>query len=205
MLHPPPKPVVGWRVRMRDGFDAGKTWGQPLFFILAPSHRWGACPSCQRTPKATPRHPRCQQIAVPTIAARRTNHAALRRGHAPDTVDEQVGAEDRSVGSVRKRRRSSPQRSMPAASTKPPKNSQINVLAEIKDERHPRIQQLRAAIKRWEKSLSFWQWLNWRTSWIEPTNRPVTIDFLPGELEDEMPQPETPLATSASSHLGTAV
>ena len=81
----------------------------------------------------------------------------------------------------------------------------LAILAEINDEAHPRAQQLRAAIKRWEKTLSFWQWLNWRTGWIEPTNRPATVEFVPGELEGELPQPETTPATSTSSHLSTAV
>lgn len=81
----------------------------------------------------------------------------------------------------------------------------LAVLAELNDETHPRVQQLRTAIKRWEKTLSFWQWLDWRTGWIEPTNRPATLEFVPGELEDELPQPETTPATSTSSHLSTAV
>jgi len=81
----------------------------------------------------------------------------------------------------------------------------LEVLAEINDETHPRALQLRAAIKRWEKTLSFWQWLDWRTGWIEPVNRPATIEFVPGELEDELPQPETTPAASAGSHLSTAL
>lgn len=62
----------------------------------------------------------------------------------------------------------------------------LEVLAEIKDETHPRVQQLHAAIKTWEKTLTFFQWLNWWTGRIEPTNRPVAIEFVPGELEEEV-------------------
>lgn len=81
----------------------------------------------------------------------------------------------------------------------------LELLAEMRDEGHPRVQQLRAAIKSWEKTLSFFQWINWRTGWIEPANRPVTIDFIPGEIEGESPRPEATVATSTSSHLSTAV
>ena len=77
------------------------------------------------------------------------------------------------------------------------------ILAEINDDAHPRVQKLRDAIKQWEKTLSFWQWLNWRTGWIAPENHPVTIRFVPGELEEEMPQPDLirspePLAVGSS-------
>ena len=56
----------------------------------------------------------------------------------------------------------------------------LSVLSEIEDDSHPRVGQLRAAIHRWEASLSFWQRLLWRLG-AEPSC-PVTIDFLPGEL-----------------------
>ncbi|HUG66406.1 MAG TPA: hypothetical protein VMM76_01565 [Pirellulaceae bacterium] len=81
----------------------------------------------------------------------------------------------------------------------------LELLAEMRDEGHPRVQQLRAAIKRWEKTLSFFQWLNWRTGWIEPTNRPITIDFVPGELEGESPGVESTPTGSSKSQMSTAV
>ncbi|MBI2479512.1 MAG: tetratricopeptide repeat protein [Planctomycetia bacterium] len=81
----------------------------------------------------------------------------------------------------------------------------LELLAEMRDEQNPRVQQLRAAIKRWEKTLSFFQWLNWRTGWIEPANRPVTLDFVPGELEGESPRSGTTPTSSAASPLTTAV
>ncbi len=81
----------------------------------------------------------------------------------------------------------------------------LELLAEMKDEQHPRVQQIRAAIKRWEKTLSFFQWLNWRTGWIEPENRPVVLDFIPGELEGEAASLETTQAGAAGSHLSTAL
>ena len=58
----------------------------------------------------------------------------------------------------------------------------VEVLGEMRDESNPRVQQLRAAIRRWEKTLSLLQWLDWRTGWINPNGRPVTLDFEPGEI-----------------------
>jgi hypothetical protein len=81
----------------------------------------------------------------------------------------------------------------------------LELLAEMRDEQHPRVQELRAAIKRWEKTLSFFQWLNWRTGWIEPANRPVTLDFVPGEIEGELPRPGTTQNSSTSLPLTTAM
>lgn len=81
----------------------------------------------------------------------------------------------------------------------------LELLAEMRDEQHLRVQELRAAIKRWEKTLSFFQWLNWRTGWIEPANRPVTLDFVPGEIEGELPRPGTTQSSSTSLPLTTAM
>mgnify|MGYP002623820038 FL=1 len=57
----------------------------------------------------------------------------------------------------------------------------LEILAELNDESLDVVKQLRAAMKRWESSLSFWQKLNWRFGNIEPSNRPVSIDFEPGQ------------------------
>lgn len=81
----------------------------------------------------------------------------------------------------------------------------LELLAGMRDDQHPRVQQMRAAIKRWEKSLSFFQWLNWRTGWIEPAGRPVLLDFIPGELESDEARLETIQVGSTGSHLSTAL
>lgn len=57
-----------------------------------------------------------------------------------------------------------------------------DVLAEIHEESHPRVQQLRGALRDWEGTLSFWQRLNWRFGQIEPRQRVVTLKFTPGEM-----------------------
>lgn len=60
----------------------------------------------------------------------------------------------------------------------------LEILGEIKDAAHPSVQRLRAAIRDWEASLSFWQRLNWRFGKIEPSGRPVQLDFPPGEFDE---------------------
>ncbi len=81
----------------------------------------------------------------------------------------------------------------------------LGLLAEMRDENHPRVKQLRSAIKRWEQTLSLLQWLNWRIGWIDPANRPVTIDFVPGEVEGDFLSPGTDSTTSATLHLTTVL
>jgi tetratricopeptide (TPR) repeat protein len=73
----------------------------------------------------------------------------------------------------------------------------LDTLAELGENGHPSVQRLRAVIKDWERSLSFWQWLNWRCGRIEPNDAPVTLESPPGEFEDELTgltnhEPDTP-------------
>jgi hypothetical protein len=56
----------------------------------------------------------------------------------------------------------------------------ISVLDEINIENNPTVQRLRAAIKNWEKGLSFFQRMQWRLG-IEPS-KPVELNFPPGEF-----------------------
>ena len=60
----------------------------------------------------------------------------------------------------------------------------VEMLAEINREKHPSVIRLRMTIRRWERGLSFWQRLNWRLSQIDPANRPVELDFAPGDFAD---------------------
>jgi hypothetical protein len=54
-------------------------------------------------------------------------------------------------------------------------------LGEVGDEQSPTVQRLREAVRRWQQRLTIWQKLNW---WMggQP-DCPVTLDFLPGDLE----------------------
>ncbi len=65
----------------------------------------------------------------------------------------------------------------------------LDALAGIGEDTHPSVKRLRAVIKEWERSLSFWQRLNWRFGRIEPRNAPVTFESPPGEFEVELPGP----------------
>jgi hypothetical protein len=57
----------------------------------------------------------------------------------------------------------------------------LRVLEELREEDNPAVQRLRAAIQRWQTSLSFWQKLNWYLGG-QPA-RPLPLDFPLGELE----------------------
>ncbi|MEQ8787017.1 MAG: tetratricopeptide repeat protein [Pirellulaceae bacterium] len=61
----------------------------------------------------------------------------------------------------------------------------LEILGEV-DSRHPSVQRLRSAIRNWEATLTWWQRLNWKFGRVEPDNRPVALDFLPGEFPHEV-------------------
>ena len=58
----------------------------------------------------------------------------------------------------------------------------MEVLNEVHDEQNPAVKRLRDAIRKWEQDLTWWQKFNWRCGKFEPNNKPVELDFLPGEL-----------------------
>jgi len=53
-------------------------------------------------------------------------------------------------------------------------------LGAVADQRDPGVQRLRNAIRQWWAGLSFWQKLRWY--WGDPLDRPVQLDFPPGEI-----------------------
>jgi hypothetical protein len=56
----------------------------------------------------------------------------------------------------------------------------LSVLNESQDLKHPSVLKLRQAVTQWRRSLTFLQRLNW---WLGVTpDKPVTLDFPPGEL-----------------------
>ena len=57
----------------------------------------------------------------------------------------------------------------------------LATLREINEKNNPNVLKLRAAINRWRRSLSWWQRLAFAWYGAEP-NRPVPLDFPPGEL-----------------------
>ena len=62
----------------------------------------------------------------------------------------------------------------------------LEMLHELAAEAPPTAGALRSTIKRWESTLPFWAWLNWKTGRIAPVNRPVPMDFEPGDFEGEI-------------------
>jgi hypothetical protein len=61
-------------------------------------------------------------------------------------------------------------------------NGCLEVLCDLAGDASPSANVLRSAIKRWESSLPFWAWLDWKINRTEPKNRPVQIDFEPGDF-----------------------
>lgn len=49
---------------------------------------------------------------------------------------------------------------------------------------HPRALELRAAIKRWERSLGFFKRWDWRLNGVTPKDCHIELDFEPGEFEE---------------------
>lgn len=54
------------------------------------------------------------------------------------------------------------------------------ILLEIQDEKHPQVKQLRGVFRKWYKTLSIWQSFSFRLWGVQPKNKPVTVDFVPG-------------------------
>ncbi|MEX1039388.1 MAG: hypothetical protein WDZ51_02075 [Pirellulaceae bacterium] len=57
------------------------------------------------------------------------------------------------------------------------------LLTEAQDEHHPAVIRLRTCLRRWEKGLNWWQWINWRFGGSHPEGAQFPFDFLPGVLE----------------------
>jgi hypothetical protein len=58
----------------------------------------------------------------------------------------------------------------------------LQLLRPGKNDKHPVSEQLLQTIKDWEKSLSFWQKVNWKLYEVIPDNRPIQLAFVPGEF-----------------------
>jgi hypothetical protein len=55
-----------------------------------------------------------------------------------------------------------------------------SVLGEFREEDHPVVRNLRAAIRRWQEGMSFWEKVWWHLG--SPPDRAVELGFVPGEL-----------------------
>jgi hypothetical protein len=56
-----------------------------------------------------------------------------------------------------------------------------SVLEEVKEEEHPAVGKLKAALRRWSQSLTLMERINWYMG--GQPDRPVMLDFPPGDLE----------------------
>ncbi|TWU01818.1 tetratricopeptide repeat protein [Neorhodopirellula pilleata] len=77
----------------------------------------------------------------------------------------------------------------------------LSVLAEIRDPDHPMAVRLYAAIRQWEKSLSWFRRLDWKLNGVEPSNCKIVLDFEPGEFDFDVQahrpgQPDKPRKSS---------
>jgi hypothetical protein len=59
--------------------------------------------------------------------------------------------------------------------------SGASILTGMRENEHPSVGKLKAAVRRWKQELPLWQKFNWYLGG-EP-NRPFTLDFPPGDLE----------------------
>jgi hypothetical protein len=71
----------------------------------------------------------------------------------------------------------------------------MEVLGEIRQDQDPNVQRLRTAVEKWISEMTLLQKLNWWLGRIEPANRPVKLDFEPGDLgigtkREELPKRE---------------
>jgi hypothetical protein len=57
----------------------------------------------------------------------------------------------------------------------------LSVLAKLNEDEHPTVARLNVAIDRWKTNLTVWERMNWYLGGYP--NRPVEMDFPPGDLE----------------------
>lgn len=67
----------------------------------------------------------------------------------------------------------------------------LDTLVDLDPRQLPRVGEIHAAIRRWEKTLSWWSRLNWWLGRIEPPRIEIPIDFVPGEFEMINPDAES--------------
>jgi hypothetical protein len=77
----------------------------------------------------------------------------------------------------------------------------MSVLAEIREPGHPVTLRLNCAIRRWEGSLSWFRWLDWKLNGIEPPMCQVPLEFEPGEFDFDvqLPRPSRTVESGTSS------
>lgn len=59
-----------------------------------------------------------------------------------------------------------------------------DLLNGVKDKNHPSVDRLSEILRKWERNLSWWQWLNWRCG-VDPTHK-VTLSAPIGDFTDPL-------------------
>ncbi len=59
----------------------------------------------------------------------------------------------------------------------------LSVLREMNEPNNPMTLTLYSVIRKWERSLTWWQRLDWKINRIEPANSQILLDFEPGEFD----------------------
>lgn len=73
------------------------------------------------------------------------------------------------------------------------------LLTEADDETHPAVIRVRQCIRHWEKSLTIWQWINWKFGGSHPKGTRFPLDFQPGVLEEGVVMEIEPAPSSTTS------
>ncbi len=82
----------------------------------------------------------------------------------------------------------------------------LDVLSSIQDNSIKGVRRLQACVRKWEKSLSFWSWIDWKVCGIEHISGDFPLDHLPGvfdwefESENRLSLAQPVETASTSSH-----
>jgi len=79
------------------------------------------------------------------------------------------------------------------------------LLTETNDETHPAIIRVRQCLRRWEKSLTIWQWINWKLGGSHPEGARLPLDFQLGVLEEGVIREIEAAPTSTASSVSKLV
>ncbi|TWU01912.1 tetratricopeptide repeat protein [Neorhodopirellula pilleata] len=73
----------------------------------------------------------------------------------------------------------------------------LSVLTEIRDPNHPMAERLYLAIRQWERTLTWFRWLDWKLNRVEPAKCRIPLAFEPGEFDFEV-QTQPPIGPEKS-------
>ena len=83
-------------------------------------------------------------------------------------------------------------------------NGCVELLGQITEQEHPAVKRLHEAVARWERTLSWWDYLNWKVGRINPRRVAVQLDFAPGDFELTAKSSEPPASQPRGPESPTA-